>query len=1443
MNLGFEQPQLPVGERTCPKSIIGSAILTSGDVPGWETTHGAGDIWCTNNGGTTAFVNALFGTKAIDIWKSGEVETDLPRIVSAQGNQHAELSAWEKSRLYQTVCLVQGETINWEFSHTHRDNPNETMEFNISNTSGVDHTIAQAKSASSGAGTTLCLMGTCEQAAIVSGTPPAGLTLAYRNQWTKHSGSVIWPEPTGDYQVGFEGIVDGLAPDRGNLLDAIQLDGLKPFVQLSRPDYASVEGAATDDRLALLVSGTFTNAGTPIAKTIQVKVIPVTAGSADYATSAIIEVVITPIATGGYDNHSVPFHDQLSILADTLPEGAETFELEIVADNDFLIQSTSSCGVAGNARATYTIDEPQLTIEKTATVVDGNADPRTFIGDTISYEVTVTNSGSVPLTNIVVTDSLIALSEGGTVATLAAGASKKFTASYVLTASDMQTDEIVNTVTATAVANTANPTGSIAAPTVTDTHTQPLDVVKTLDFVKSARPTSLFDDTAPANGYLDAGERVYFDFAITNTGTVVANVTQITDDLPGFTFQPAAPTYTLNPGQSASFSGYYVATQADIDAGEIVNQATANYTAAGENLSVRSRSPTAAGGTTISIPVPAPGAILMVEKTVASSTIADNKPQPGDTLNYVVTVTNVSNVTVKSLTVVDPLIGVNQTGSDLPPVVTGQNVATFGPYAYDITSEDIDRGFIDNVASVGGIVRDSQNVSTTARHIEYLAGDPEVDLLKEATFVNVVGSPLPEVGDRIDFKFTVTNTGNISITGYAITDDNAVLNMTRTPPPLAAGEVDAITYVGSRNITAADVDAGYLENIAILQGTGANGAPVTVVSHGPDGLPTRLVLERNVEVAATLHGTWKDANSNTIADLGEIVEFVVTITNTGNVGLATADIMGMLPTDGLPADMTGLKLAIEQQISALAAGQSAVINYNHVLTQDDLDLGAIYAQVEVSGTGPASMPDDKRAVRTRSYDPTVQNTLDTDRDGKPDYPTVVKLPQLAKLQVEKTGKFLETGPIRAGSEILYEIVISNVGNVTLNNVYPLDQGITFGSGPASGVLGTFTPGPVTLGAGEKSPPFQAFYTITEADVANATRDPSNGVVNRASATGITRNGLEPEVILGEVTLETPWITIVKKALIDTVRVGEIASYSLELTTPEGFGAIGIAVKDVLPPGFLHLPDSATANGAAVSSSVDGGTILFHNVTVLPETPIVIVYGARVGASVKSGEHRNRAFAVDPSTGQRVSNEATAIVNVASEAIFDCATILGQVFVDENHNGYRDKGEPGVPGSSISDISGARVTTDAHGRFSIPCVSRTVSRIGSSHLLKLDPRSLPTGYRIVTENPRHVRLSAGSVSTVEFGVTQARVLRIDITDDAFTSDGMQLRPEWARQVETIVNLLQVQPSVLRIVYRSKTGNDGSARSRIWEVRRAIEKLWRTKRNRYRLDVETAIIAAQ
>ena len=243
VNLGFEQPVLPRDKNVCPKASVGSALMPISDVDGWSTTHDPADPWCTNNGGTTDFESTNTLVPLIDIWKSGQVFTPSGYLVSAEGAQHAELSTWQASRLYQTVCLIQGEVVDWEFSHTHRTIAAETMEFSISNSDGVKlQTITTATSSDTTAGSGTCGTGTCNAPQLITGAAqPDGNSSPLRNPWTKHSGTFTWTGQTGNQQFGFE-TLHPLGSHEGNLLDAIQLNGLKPFVELSQTQYFSVEG-------------------------------------------------------------------------------------------------------------------------------------------------------------------------------------------------------------------------------------------------------------------------------------------------------------------------------------------------------------------------------------------------------------------------------------------------------------------------------------------------------------------------------------------------------------------------------------------------------------------------------------------------------------------------------------------------------------------------------------------------------------------------------------------------------------------------------------------------------------------------------------------------------------------------------------------------------------------------------------------------------------------------------------------------------------------------------------------------------------------------------------------------------------------------------------------------------------------------------------------------
>ena len=59
-------------------------------------------------------------------------------------------------------------------------------------------------------------------------------------------------------------------------------------------------------------------------------------------------------------------------------------------------------------------------------------------------------------------------------------------------------------------------------------------------------------------------------------------------------------------------------------------------------------------------------------------------------------------------------------------------------------------------------------------------------------------------------------------------------------------------------------------------------------------------------------------------------------------------------------------------------------------------------------------------------------------------------------------------------------------------------------------------------------------------------------------------------------------------------------------------------------------------------------------------------------------------------------------------------------------------------------------------------------IGSNFILKLDPRTLPTGYSLTTENPRVVRLTRGKLTKLNFGASIGREVRIELSGAAFVA---------------------------------------------------------------------------
>jgi hypothetical protein len=215
---------------------------------------------------------------------------------------------------------------------------------------------------------------------------------------------------------------------------------------------------------------------------------------------------------------------------------------------------------------------------------------------------------------------------------------------------------------------------------------------------------------------------------------------------------------------------------------------------------------------------------------------------------------------------------------------------------------------------------------------------------------------------------------------------------------------------------------------------------------------------------------------------------------------------------------------------------------------------------------------------------------------------------------------------------------------------------------------------------------------------------------------------------------------------------------------------------------------------------------------------------------------NRAPAPAAVLGNAVSAETSATVRVVPDTTFDCTDVIGKVFDDANGNGQQDPGERGLAGVRLVTTRGLAAITDEYGRFHITCALTPLEGRGSNFALKLDDRTLPSGYRPTTPQVLVERATRGKALRFVFGASIHRVVGLDLSDAVFEPGTADMRLQWRPRLDLLLAELRKSRSVLRLSYLADVEDKALVDRRLEAVAQSITSSWRAMKCCYELTIE-------
>ncbi|AWA28973.1 hypothetical protein HYN48_02095 [Flavobacterium magnum] len=327
---------------------------------------------------------------------------------------------------------------------------------------------------------------------------------------------------------------------------------------------------------------------------------------------------------------------------------------------------------------------------------------------------------------------------------------------------------------------------------------------------------------------------------------------------------------------------------------------------------------------------------------------------PGDNIAYTFTISNNGDESINSLLLNNELLGMNDL--NIGSLAAGQTTSFNSNLI--LTQAHIDMGMVVTTAVIYGTTASGNGIQDLSDNGDPTDGsddatvillEQQVSQLRLLKFGSVNGNG--GLGDTITYTFYVTNTGNTPVSQVGIMDAlTGSVGLPVFPYTLSPGQTG--TAMADHEITQADLDAGMVVNSASVVGFSPGGLQVTDVSDDGDSEngdddPTITLLSQSAEMSLITEVSFIDSNNNGIAEAGETLVINEFIINNGSVTLHDI-LVTLFSGNNSQVALAGPGL--------LLPGQSGSITTAYVLTQQDIDNGAIDFTSAAEGYGIQGEP-------------------------------------------------------------------------------------------------------------------------------------------------------------------------------------------------------------------------------------------------------------------------------------------------------------------------------------------------------------------------------------------------------------------------------------------------------------------------------------------------------